>query len=88
VVFNAAVATLWVGVWTTVGYLSGTRLDTVYGVLRRVSLYVLAVLVVAVLLRIAVHLRRRRRPSSPEDAHPDADRRNGRGPGQFPDQGV
>jgi membrane protein DedA with SNARE-associated domain len=70
VVFNAAGAALWVGVWTTVGYLSGTHLDTVYGVLRRVALYVLAALVAAVLLRIAVHLRRRRRPSSSEDAPP------------------
>jgi membrane protein DedA with SNARE-associated domain len=68
VVFNAAGAALWVGVWTTVGYLSGTRLDTVHGVLRRVFLAVLAALAVAVLLRIAVHRQRRRRSSSPGDA--------------------
>ena len=60
-VANAVGAALWVAVWTTVGYLSGSHLQTVYGVLRRVFLYVLVALVVLVLARIGLHLRRRHR---------------------------
>jgi membrane protein DedA with SNARE-associated domain len=60
-VANTVGAALWVAVWTTVGYVSGSHLQTVYGVLRRVFLYVLVALVVLVLARIALHLRRRHR---------------------------
>lgn len=68
-VANAAGAALWVGVWTTVGYVSGSHLDAVYGVLRRVFLYVLVAAVVLVLVRVALHLRRRRSGRAAGEVH-------------------
>ena len=56
--FNALGAAVWVAVWTSVGYLAGDHITTVYDTVGRYSLYVL---VAAVLLAVAVVLRRRRR---------------------------
>jgi membrane protein DedA with SNARE-associated domain len=61
VVFNALGAALWVAVWTTVGYVSGSHLDAVYNTISNVSLYVLAALVVFVVVRIVLHRRKRNR---------------------------
>jgi membrane protein DedA with SNARE-associated domain len=61
VAFNALGAALWVGVWTTVGYVSGSHLDTVYNTISNVALYVLAALVVFVIIRIVMHRRKRAR---------------------------
>jgi membrane protein DedA with SNARE-associated domain len=38
-VFNAIGAALWVGVWTTVGYLSGSHINTIYDAVSRFSTY-------------------------------------------------
>lgn len=61
VLFNAAGAALWVGLWTTLGYLSGTHIDAVYGVISRVFLYLLGAAVLLIAVRIGLHLRRRSR---------------------------
>jgi membrane protein DedA with SNARE-associated domain len=61
-VFNTLGATLWVGVWSTVGYLAGNHITSIYDTVTRYSLYVLialAVLAVAWITRTV--LRRRRR---------------------------
>src|SRR5579884_789525 len=47
--FNAIGAALWVGVWTSVGYLSGSHIDTIYNDATRYSTY-LAIAVGALLL--------------------------------------
>lgn len=70
---NALGAALWVAVWTSVGYVSGSHLEAVYGVLRRVFLYVLIALAVLVCVRIGMHLRRRHRSRSSSDADPGAE---------------
>lgn len=59
--FNALGAALWVGVWTAVGYVSGNHIDAVYGVIRRVFLYLVAAVVVAIIARIVLARRRRHR---------------------------
>ncbi len=59
--FNAIGGALWVGVWTTVGYVSGSHLNAVYGLISKIFLYVAAAVVLAILVRIAVYLRRRHR---------------------------
>ncbi|MEV5876440.1 DedA family protein [Streptomyces sp. NPDC052101] len=59
--FNALGAVLWVGLWTTLAYLVGTHITTVYDEVSRYQLYVLiaaAVLIAAVAVR---HFARRRR---------------------------
>jgi membrane protein DedA with SNARE-associated domain len=60
-VFNAIGAALWVGVWTTIGYLSGSHIDTIYAAATRYSTYLLAALVVLVAGYVARRLIRRRR---------------------------
>ncbi len=60
-VFNAIGAALWVGVWTTLGYLSGSHIDTIYAAAARYSTYLLAALVVLVAGYVARRLIRRRR---------------------------
>ncbi|WP_031161189.1 DedA family protein [Streptomyces durhamensis] len=60
-VFNALGAALWVGLWTTLAYLVGDHITTVYDEVSRYQLYVLftaAALVAAFAVR---HVRRRRR---------------------------
>ena len=63
-VFNAIGAALWVGVWTTLGYLSGSHIDTIYNAAARYSTYLLAALVVLVAAYVARRLVRRRRARS------------------------
>ncbi|MHB1874101.1 MAG: DedA family protein [Streptosporangiaceae bacterium] len=48
VVFNAIGAALWVGVWTSVGYLAGDHIQVIYAEVTRYSLYALIALVVVV----------------------------------------
>ena len=47
-VFNAIGAALWVGVWTTVGYFSGSHIDSIYNAFTRGGIY--ALIAAAVLL--------------------------------------
>ncbi|HEY1714202.1 MAG TPA: DedA family protein [Solirubrobacteraceae bacterium] len=60
-IFNAIGAALWVGVWTTLGYVSGSHIDTIYNAGVRYSTYLLVVLVIVVIGYVARRLIRRRR---------------------------
>ena len=60
-VFNAIGAALWVGVWTTLGYFSGSHIDTIYSGAARYSTYLLALLAVLLAGYVARRLVRRRR---------------------------
>jgi membrane protein DedA with SNARE-associated domain len=67
VLFNALGAALWVGTWTSVGYLAGGHIETIYRQVGRYSLYLLAAAAVIVIVLIVVRHRRRRnqRPPGP-----------------------
>jgi len=60
VVFNALGAALWVGAWTSVGYLAGNHISTVYDTARRYEIYLAVAVAVVILAVIARHLLRRR----------------------------
>jgi len=65
-VFNAIGAALWVAVWTSIGYFSGSHIDTIYHDGTRYSTYLavaLAVLLLAFIARHVVRIRRARAPS-------------------------
>jgi membrane protein DedA with SNARE-associated domain len=67
VVFNAIGAALWVGLWTTLGYLSGSNIDTIYNTATRYSTYLAIAVGVLILGYIAYRLiRRTRRASAPK----------------------
>jgi membrane protein DedA with SNARE-associated domain len=59
-VFNAIGAALWVGTWTTIGYFSGSHINTIYDAAARYSTYLLAALAVLLVAYIARRLLRRR----------------------------
>jgi membrane protein DedA with SNARE-associated domain len=62
-IFNAIGAALWVGVWTTLGYLSGSNINTIYNTATRFSTYLaiaVAALILAYVARKAVEARRAR----------------------------
>jgi membrane protein DedA with SNARE-associated domain len=61
--FNAIGAALWVGVWTSVGYLSGDHINTIYNTASRYSTYVAVAVGVLVLVFIVRHVVRARRRS-------------------------
>lgn len=58
--FNALGAALWVGTWTSVGYLAGDHIETIYREVGRYSLYLLGAAVVIVIVLIVRRRRRRR----------------------------
>ena len=60
-VFNAIGAALWVGVWTAIGYFSGSHIDEIYRAATRYSTYLLAALGVLAVAYLARRLARRRR---------------------------
>jgi membrane protein DedA with SNARE-associated domain len=70
--FNALGAALWVGVWTTLGYVTGNNIGPIYNQITKYSLYVLIAIGVALAALIARHLIRRSRKSPPDDTGPDA----------------
>lgn len=55
---------LWVGVWVSLGYVSGNHIDTVYSVVRRYLIYVLIAAALVLLALLACHLVRRRNTDS------------------------
>jgi len=66
-VCNAVGATLWVAVWTSVGYFSGSHVDTIYGDATRYSTYLaiaLGALVLAYIARRVVRVHRARAHSA------------------------
>lgn len=58
--FNAIGAALWVGLWSSLGYLAGNHLTTIYDQAHRYEAY-LAVAVALVVVALAVHQLSRRR---------------------------
>ena len=75
-VLNAIGAALWVGVWTTVGDLAGHHITTLYPAITRFGRYELAALALVVLALLARMAVRRHRPtgSSPADSADSTDR--------------
>jgi membrane protein DedA with SNARE-associated domain len=66
-VFNAIGAALWVAVWTSVGYLSGSHINTIYNDATRYSTFVaiaLGLLLLAYIARRVVRARRARAPTA------------------------
>ncbi|WP_181798456.1 DedA family protein [Streptomyces sp. WELS2] len=59
--FNALGAALWVGLWTTLAYLTGSHITAVYDEIRRYQLYVLLAVAVVIAGFVVRHLVRRRR---------------------------
>jgi len=57
--FNALGAALWVGTWTSVGYLAGSHITTIYTQANRYALYLLAAAALLVVALIVRHRRRR-----------------------------
>jgi membrane protein DedA with SNARE-associated domain len=68
--FNALGAVLWVGVWTSIGYLAGSHITVVYDTITRYSLYFLVALAVVVAALIVRALVRRRRRATPKSSDP------------------
>ncbi|MER6122383.1 DedA family protein [Streptomyces sp. NPDC001795] len=58
--FNALGAALWVGLWATLAYLTGTHITAIYDEVTRYQLYVLIALGVAAAAFLARHLLRHR----------------------------
>ena len=72
-VFNTIGATLWVGVWSTVGYLAGNNIASIFATVTRYSLYLLIALgvLVAAWITRAVLRRRRRAADADPGSQPD-----------------
>ena len=65
--FNVLGAAIWVGLWSTVGYLAGNHFEAIYNTAQRYELYLLAALAIVALTLIARHLLRHRRNTEPND---------------------
>ena len=65
-VFNAIGAALWVAVWTSVGYFSGSHIDTIYADATRYDKYLLVALALVVAAYVALRIRRARRTRAPD----------------------
>jgi membrane protein DedA with SNARE-associated domain len=62
-IFNAIGAALWVAVWTSIGYFSGSHIDTIYRVATRYDTYLaiaVGLVVLALIVRRVVRVRRAR----------------------------
>lgn len=70
--FNALGAVLWVGVWTSAGYLAGNHIQVIYAEVTRYSLYLLIALVVLALALLARALIRRRAAAAQEHREREA----------------
>jgi membrane protein DedA with SNARE-associated domain len=60
-VFNAIGAALWVAVWTSIGYFSGSHIDAIYNAATRYDTYLAIAVGVAVVAYIAYRVVRARR---------------------------
>jgi membrane protein DedA with SNARE-associated domain len=72
-VFNAIGAALWVGVWVTIGYVSGNHIDSIYATAIRYDAYIgaaVVVLLIAYIARRVVRRRRARAAQSTSDSAP------------------
>ncbi|MFK0155312.1 DedA family protein [Streptomyces sp. NPDC090499] len=61
-VFNALGAALWVGLWTSLAYVTGSHITAVYDEISRYQLYALIALGALVAALVLRHLLRRRHP--------------------------
>jgi membrane protein DedA with SNARE-associated domain len=61
-VFNAIGAALWVAVWTSIGYFSGSHINAIYGAATRYDKYLAIALALVVAGYVALRMRRRRAP--------------------------
>ena len=61
VAFNALGAALWVGVWTTIGYVSGSHINSIYDTATQYSTYLAIAAGVLILAYITRHVIRRGR---------------------------
>lgn len=59
--FNALGAALWVGVWSAVGYFSGSHITSIYNTASQYSTYLAIAVAAAILALIVIHLVRRQR---------------------------
>jgi membrane protein DedA with SNARE-associated domain len=73
IAFNALGAALWVAVWTTIGYVSGDNIDSIYNTATRYSTYFAIAFGVIVLALIARWFVRHRRRKRREQGAPEAD---------------
>jgi membrane protein DedA with SNARE-associated domain len=71
-VFNAIGAALWVGVWTTIGYVSGSHIDTIYNDATRYAQYIGIALGVLLVAYIAWRWVRARRVRANKRAETDS----------------
>ncbi|MGN5377686.1 alkaline phosphatase [Streptomyces sp. MUSC 14] len=62
--FNALGAALWVGLWTTLAYLAGSHITTIYAEVNRYLLYVVIAAAVVLAALVVRHVVRRRRARS------------------------
>ena len=65
-IFNAIGAALWVAVWTSVGYLSGSHIDTIYSTATRYDAYLAIGVGALLVLYLASRLKRSRARSAPK----------------------
>jgi len=66
--FNMLGAALWVGVWVSVGYFSGSHINSIYNTVTRYQTYFAIAVVLAVLVFIGRHLWRRRKSRREREA--------------------
>jgi membrane protein DedA with SNARE-associated domain len=64
--FNAVGATLWVGLWTGLGYVAGTHIVTVYEEVHRYQRYILGLAALVVIALIIRHVLARRKRTGQE----------------------
>jgi membrane protein DedA with SNARE-associated domain len=64
--YNAIGAALWVGVWTCIGYFSGSHINAIYDAASRYSVYLAIAFGLVVLALIARHVVRVRRARTPD----------------------
>jgi membrane protein DedA with SNARE-associated domain len=62
--FNALGAALWVGLWTSIGYFSGSHIDTIYNAATRYSTYLAVAVAVLILAYVARRLWKRRQSTA------------------------
>jgi membrane protein DedA with SNARE-associated domain len=74
--FNALGAALWVATWTTLGYLSGGHINSIYNAASRYSTYLAIAVALLILIYIARRLFKRARrppPDEGEEGEPSGD---------------
>ena len=64
--FNAIGAALWVAVWTSIGYLSGSHIDSIYSTATRYDAYLAIAVGALLIIYLASRLKRRKGRSVPK----------------------